>query len=305
MMIKQANHEMKDQAQALRGLQASGQEAVAADCTAGPQVISVTSGKGGVGKTSVVSNLAVSWAKQGRRVLIIDADLGLANIDVVFGLSPKYTLNHFFANKRGLQDIMIEGPHGIKILPAGSGVQRYTTLIPADHLRFIDELDSLNSDFDLVLVDTGAGISENVTYFSTAAQTILVVTTPQITAITDAYALMKLLALRYHEKNFHLLVNTAKNEREALQVYEKLTMVANRFLGASVDLVGWLPYEKRLNDALSRQKAFVDMHPKSKLGDRCQNIIDKLQSDSELNSQKGTPQFFWSKLLRLVDWKKV
>jgi flagellar biosynthesis protein FlhG len=304
MMIKQSSHEMGDQAQALREINSYGQDSLSVGHESSPQVISITSGKGGVGKTSVVSNLAVTWAKKGGKVLIIDADLGLANIDVVFGLSPKYTLNHFFANKRGLQEIMIEGPYGIKILPAGSGVQRYTTLIPADHLRFIDELDGLNNDFDLVLVDTGAGISENVTYFSTAAQTILVVTTPQITAITDAYALIKLLALRYHEKNFQLLVNTAKNEREALHVYEKLTTVAHRFLGASVDFLGWLPYEKRLNDALSRQKAFVDLYPRSKLGDGCQQVIEKLMNDVVLASQKGNSQFFWSKLLKLCDWKK-
>ena len=305
MMMKQAARETGDQAQALREFSARFDAKRVQHPDSSPRVISVTSGKGGVGKTSVVSNLAVSWAKRGARVLIIDADLGLANIDVVFGLAPRYTLNHFFAQKRTLQEIMITGPHGISILPAGSGVQRYTTLVPADHLRLIEELDDLNNDFDLVLVDTGAGISENVTYFSTAAQTILVVTTPQITAITDAYALMKLLALRYHEKRFHLLVNTAKNEREALQVYEKLTTVANRFLGASVDFVGWLPSEKRLNDALSKQKAFVDLYPKSKIGDRCQKIIDKLQTDSELEGQKGTPQFFWSKLLRLCDWKRT
>ncbi|MFW5818476.1 MAG: MinD/ParA family protein [Desulfovermiculus sp.] len=303
MIIKQTIHHSDDQAQALREFKTQGFEELMDRETKSPQVISITSGKGGVGKTSVVSNLAVTWAKRGKKILIIDADLGLANIDVVFGLSPRYTLNHFFANKRGLKEIMIEGPHGIKILPAGSGVQQYTTLIPADHLRFIEELDGLNNDFDLVLVDTGAGISESVTYFSTAAQTILVVTTPQITAITDAYALIKLLALRYHEKNFYLLVNTAKSESEALEVYEKLTTVTNSFLGASLDFVGWLPHEKRLNDALSQQQAFVDLYPKSRLGSSCQKIIDKLQSDPGLGSQKGSPQFFWSKLLRLCDWK--
>ncbi len=306
MMIKQSDHEMGDQAQALREMSVWSQTERTMETTASsPKVISVSSGKGGVGKTSLVSNLAVSWAKRGARALIIDADLGLANIDVVFGLSPRYTLNHFFAHKRSLKEILIKGPHGISILPAGSGVQRYTNLIPADHIRLIEELDSLNNDFDLVLVDTGAGISENVTYFSTAAQTILVVTTPQLTAITDAYALIKVLALRYHEKKFDLIVNTAKNEQEALQVYDKITTVANRFLGVSVDFVGWLPYEKRLNDALSKQKAFVDLYPKSKLSDGCLRIIDKLQAVSGIEDQKGTPQFFWSKLLRLCDWKKA
>ncbi len=297
--------ETNDQAQALRKMGNIAAQNLSADVEHNPRVISVTSGKGGVGKTSVVSSLAVTWAKQGGRALIIDADLGLANIDVVFGLSPKYTLNHFFAGKRTLEEIMIEGPFGIKILPAGSGVQRFTNINPAAHMHFTEELNSLNNRFDLILIDTGAGISENVTNFSISAQNILVVTTPQLTAITDAYALVKVLALRYHENSFNLLVNSAQNETEALQVYEKLTMVANRFLGASIAYTGWLPYEKQFNHALSQQKAFVDLYPKSKFNAGCQKIIASLQHNSKTEPKKSIENHFWRKLLGLRAGKKI
>ncbi|MCL1979725.1 MAG: AAA family ATPase, partial [Proteobacteria bacterium] len=136
------------------------------------RVFSITSGKGGVGKTAVVANLAVLLARMGKRVLILDADLGLANIDVVFGLAPSHNLNNFFTGEQGLESILVDGPEGIKILPAGSGVQRFTRLDAQQKMRLLEALDSMNNDFDFVLIDTEAGISENVTYFNTAAQEI-------------------------------------------------------------------------------------------------------------------------------------
>ena len=166
-----------DQAGTLRNMQSQLDKSAVELQIPMTRVLSITSGKGGVGKTAVVSNIAVSLAKQGKKVLIIDADLGLANIDVVLGISPEYNLNHFFNGERTLEEVMVEGPYGLKILPAGSGVQQYTRLDGQLKMRLIDSLDALEEHFDVVLIDTEAGISDNVTYFNVAAQDILVVTT--------------------------------------------------------------------------------------------------------------------------------
>lgn len=262
-----------------------------------PRVLAITSGKGGVGKTAVVANMAVLLARMGKRVLILDADLGLANIDVVFGLTPGHNLNHFFSSEQRLDTILTEGPEGIKILPAGSGVQRFTRLDALHKMRLMEALDAMNNDFDFVLIDTEAGISENVTYFSTAAQEILVVTTPEPTAITDAYALMKLLSNQYHEKHFSLIVNFIKSEDEALDVYRKLTMVANRYLDISIDYLGSIPHDKMMVAAIRKQQVLVQLYPESKTAGAFQALARTVVQDSQTIAPKGSMQFFWKRLV--------
>lgn len=261
------------------------------------RVFAIASGKGGVGKTAVVANLAVLLARFGKRVLILDADLGLANIDVVFGLAPGYNLNHFFTGEQGLESILIEGPEGIKILPAGSGVQRFTRLDAEQKMRLLEALDAMHNDFDFVLIDTEAGISENVTYFTTAAHEILVVTTPEPTAITDAYALMKLLSNQYHEKHFNLIVNFIKNEEEALDVYRKLTMVANRYLDISIDYIGSIPRDKLMVDAIRKQKVLVQLFADSKTSHAFEALARTIMQEPQSLEPKGSIQFFWKRLL--------
>ncbi len=262
-----------------------------------PQVISVTSGKGGVGKTAVAANVAIVLARMGKKVLIIDADLGLANVDVVFGLTPQYNLNHFFAGEKSLQEIVIEGPEGIHILPAGSGIQSVTQLSGAQKLRFLDAMDDFHGDFDIIIIDTEAGISENVTYFNVAAQEILVVTTPDPTAITDAYAIMKLLSTKYHERRFNLIVNSVADQDEALDVYKKLTLVSNRYLDISIDYLGCIPYDKRMRESISRQTVMVELYPKSKISSAFEGLAENLTAVIQNVQPKGTQQFFWKRLL--------
>ena len=263
------------------------------------RVLSVTSGKGGVGKTAIVSNIAVALGRMGKKVLIIDADLGLANIDVVFGLAPRYNLNHFFSGQQSLTSILVDGPAGIQILPAGSGVQQFTHLDASHKIRFLDDLETLPGDYDVVLIDTEAGISENVTYFNQAAQDILVLTTPEPTAITDAYALMKLLSSQYHEKSFNLIVNSVRHSEEALDVYRKLTMVANRYLDISIDFMGGIPFDRKMYESVRRQKVMVEMYPGHKVSVAFENLASKLVTDSATQQPKGSLQFFWKRLLSL------
>lgn len=262
-----------------------------------PSVISVTSGKGGVGKTVLVANIAMVQARRGRKVMIIDADLGLANIDVVFGLTPKYNLNHFFCGEKSLEEIVVEGPYGIKILSAGSGVQSFTHLSAEQKLRFLESMDVFHGAFDLVLIDTEAGISENVTYFNVAAQEILVVTTGDPTAITDAYALMKLLSKQYHEKRFNLIANQVRDEDEALEIYKKLTMVSGRYLDISIDFLGWIPCEKKMREAISRQRVIADLYPKMKASLAFEGMADNIDLLLQNAHPKGTTQLFWNRMM--------
>jgi len=261
------------------------------------RVLSITSGKGGVGKTAVVSNVAVALARQGKKVLIIDADLGLANVDVVLGISPPYNLNHFFNGERSLEEVMVEGPHGVKVLPAGSGVQQYTRLDGQLKMRLIDSLDALEEDFDVVLIDTEAGISDNVTYFNVAAQDILVVTTPEPTAITDAYALMKLLSTQYHQKRFLLAVNSVRGADEGLDVFEKLTMVSGRYLDIFLDYLGCIPFDKKMHESVRQQQVMVDLYPEHKISKSFLELADNLIGAPMNNQAQGTLQFFWKQFL--------
>jgi len=286
-----------DQAGTLRNMQSQLDKSAVELQIPMTRVLSITSGKGGVGKTAVVSNIAVSLAKQGKKVLIIDADLGLANIDVVLGISPEYNLNHFFNGERTLEEVMVEGPYGLKILPAGSGVQQYTRLDGQLKMRLIDSLDALEEHFDVVLIDTEAGISDNVTYFNVAAQDILVVTTPEPTAITDAYALMKLLSTQYHQKKFLLAVNAVRSADEGLDVFEKLTMVSGRYLDIFLDYLGCIPYDRKMHESVRQQQVMVDLFPDNKVAKAFNTLAENLIAAPSDNQAQGTLQFFWKQFL--------
>lgn len=263
-----------------------------------PRVLSVASGKGGVGKTALASNLAVALAGLGKEVLVVDADLGLANIDVLFGLNPQFNLNHFFSGERTLAEILTEGPGGIKILPAGSGVQQLSHLDAGQKRRFLEHLEDLPGEFDFVIIDTEAGISENVTYFTSAAHDIVVVTSPEPTAITDAYVLMKLLATQHGQKEFSLVVNMARDAEEGLDVYQKLSSVANRHLvDISIDYLGCVPFEKRMRDAVRRQKPMVEIYPDGKSSASIRGLAETLITAPPDLQSKGTLQFFWKRLV--------
>ena len=288
-----------DQAKTLRDLNSHRHPPAPPKTEQPTSVYAITSGKGGVGKTAVVANLAYVLAAMGKKVLILDADLGLANIDVVFGISPLYNLNHFFSGEQELQRIMVDGPLGIKILPAGSGIQNFTNLDSRQKLRLLDGLDAIQNHFDFVLIDTEAGISENVTYFNTAAQEIVVVTTPEPTAITDAYALMKLLSTQYHEKSFNLVVNQIISEDDALDVYRKLTMVANRYLDISIDYLGSIPDDRQMVDSIRKQKVISELYPQSKITQAFRLLAGRICSEPTQTTPKGNLQFFWKKLLQM------
>ncbi|ACM18990.1 flagellar biogenesis ATPase FlhG [Geotalea daltonii FRC-32] len=255
------------------------------------RVISVTSGKGGVGKSNVVVNLAVSLANQGKKVLVIDADLGVGNIDILLGLRPVFTMNHVLSGEKSLNEIIISAAGGIKVVPAGLGVQEYTSLGTPERLKLLDELDRLEEDFDVFIIDTEAGISENVTYFNVAAREILVVVTPEPTSITDVYALIKLLSTRYGERHFKVLVNMARDQKDAVGVYDKLYNVADRFLDVSMDFMGCILRDDLVGEAVRRQKPVCQLYPNGKAS-RCYTALARrIMASGCDNRLKGNIQF--------------
>jgi flagellar biosynthesis protein FlhG len=226
-----------------------------------PKIISITSGKGGVGKTNIVANLGFTLRRFGKRVLIFDADLGLGNLDVLLGLTPQYNLSHVIRGEKNLADIVVTGPGGLKILPAASGIQDLTSLTQQERHRVFGQLDLFIHDFDIMLIDTAAGISTNVLYFNINSDEILIVATPEPTSITDAYAMMKVLSVKYGTAHFKLVVNAAATVQESEDVYRQLSLVADRFLNISMEYYGCILLDESVKKGVRQQKAVTEMAP--------------------------------------------
>jgi flagellar biosynthesis protein FlhG len=262
------------------------------------RVIAVTSGKGGVGKTNISANLAVLAARAGKRVLVIDADLGLANVEIVFGLKPRYHMGDLISSSISIEDVMIEAPHGIKILPAGSGVQSLTQLSPEDKLRFIAALEPVQDKFDLVLVDSGAGIGDNVLFFVGAAQEAILVVSPEPTSLVDAYATVKVLSQKAGVRHFGVIINPVIDELPAREIFNKLTQVTSRFLSASVRHLGYIPRDENLHRAIMAQRPLVDAFPHSPASRALSVVADRLFNETVPPILDGGMKLMWNRLFR-------
>lgn len=265
---------------------------------ASAHVFAVTSGKGGVGKTNTVANLAAALVAEKKRVMVMDADLGLANLDLFLGVHPQYTLADFFAGTKSLNDILTPTPHGITLLPAASGIQEVTSLTDAQKIVFLTELDALTNDVDIMLVDTSSGISDTVTYFATAAQEIIVVVMPEPSSFTDAYALIKVLASAHREKRFWILANNVEGKHDAYRLYDTLSRTALRFLNTSLDLLGWIPRDPELTRAAAHGQLVVSTSPQCPSAQAFTRIAQRLMHSATANTwEKGNVQFFFRRIL--------
>ena len=262
------------------------------------RVIAVTSGKGGVGKSNVVVNLGLALARQGLNVLLIDADLGLGNLDILLGLTPKFTIQDALASHLRLADVILDGPGGLKILPASSGIAGMAMLDEFQKLFLLNEMDHYTEDVDVVLIDTGAGISPNIMFFNIGAQERILVVNNQPPAIADAYALIKILASQHGETSFQLLVNGLTHPREAELVYRTLLRVTERFLGReiSLDYLGFVPYDQALLKAVMQQQPVLALYPQSPASTSFVRIAQTLWETKPKPATDGNIKFFWRRL---------
>jgi len=256
------------------------------------RVIAITSGKGGVGKTNIVANLGYAFSKMGKKVLILDADLGLGNLDVLLGLAPKYNLSHVIMEEKSIEDILIEGPGKMKILPASSGIQELTNLTRKQKINILTQLDRLIDSVDVFLIDTAAGISSNVMDFNATAQEIVVVVSPEPTSITDAYALMKVLSLKYSEKVCKLLVNMTTRPEEGREVFRQLHLVTDRFLDINIEYLGCILKDEKVTRGVKSQKIVSELFPDTQASRCFKDLARKISAMAPVNSPKDGGNLF-------------
>lgn len=251
------------------------------------RVITVTSGKGGVGKTNIAINLAIALSEQGYRVVIMDADFGLANIDILFGIITKFTLVDVIKNRKSILEILSEGPKNIKFISGGSGVEELVKLDRTQVLKFVENMALLDKLADIIVVDTGAGLSENVMSFVMAADEVLLVTTPEPTSITDAYALIKMVSGRDKTKKIKVIVNRAENNNEANDILNKLILVSDKFLGIVLEPAGYILHDEAVVKAVKQQQPFLLSYPKCQAARNIKEISAKI---TEINRSSDIPQ---------------
>lgn len=265
------------------------------------KVITVTSGKGGVGKTNITVNLAISLSKLGYRVVVIDADLGLANIDVVLGTMPKYSLVDVIKNGKNVLDVLCTGPNKVKFISGGSGVEELTRLTQIELENFVRNIGLLDKIADVILIDTGAGISENVIRFVMAADDVVVITTPEPTATTDAYALIKAIGIRNKDKSIKLIINRTETAIEAQTAMQKLNSVSKKFLEVKLQFLGYVSNDVLVPKAVKQQKPFVLLYPECTASKNLTEIAKKIMQGPANNLKDSGIKGFFNKFFTSND----
>ena len=264
------------------------------------RVITVTSGKGGVGKSNVSVNLAINLKRKGKKVVIFDADFGLANIEVIFGIVPKYNMFDIIYNNKAINEILTTGPLGIEFISGGSGVSELLSLDKSQLNYMVERLYDLDCYADIIIIDTGAGISDSVLDFISASNEVILVTTPEPTAITDAYAVLKAIKRRNEDitnKDINLLVNRVESTAEGIEIYEKLNKVTERFLDISLNNLGFLPNDKHLPKAVIEQKPVSILFPKANVSKAFEDVADTILNKGTYN---GTKQYGLSSIFNNI-----
>jgi flagellar biosynthesis protein FlhG len=261
------------------------------------RVVTITSGKGGVGKTTTAVNLGLSLVAQGRSVLLLDADLGLANIDVMLGIHPQYTLLDLFEGDRTLPEIITTTPHGLAIIPAARGVERLATLTVEERILLMTAVEEVAAHYDYLLIDTQAGIGPDVLSLASASAEVICVINGEPTTLTDAYALIKVLSQSYGEKQVSVLVNEVKDSREAQSVFVRLATSVERFLHVELTYSGFIPSDEAVQEAVLQQQPLVEVFPSSRAARAYGELAKKVDALFHAHRIKGGMQFFFQQLL--------
>ncbi len=261
------------------------------------RVLAVASGKGGVGKTNVSVNLAVSLAAAGSNTLLFDADLSLANVDVMLGISPKRTLSDVLEGRCELKDIIIDGPHGLGIVPAASGIRHMAELSPAEHVGLVNAFSDLDRPLDTLIIDTAAGISDSVLTFCQAAHEALIVVCDEPASVTDAYALIKVLNRERGVHRVQVLANQVRSASEGQKLYEKLTRASEKFLDVSLNYLGAIPHDEWLRRAVQRQRAVAEAYPGSASAQAFRDIAARIRRWAVPQAPRGHVEFFVERLV--------
>ncbi len=262
------------------------------------RVITVTSGKGGVGKTNISVNMSVALAASGQNVLLMDADLGLANVDVLLGLQPAYNLSHVVNGERSLEEVIVTGPEGVRVIPASSGLKNMAELSHVEHAGLIRAFSELSFNPDVLVIDTAAGVSDSVVTFSRASHEVIVVVCDEPASITDAYATIKLLSRDHGLYRFRIVANMVRSSQEGVELYKKLVKVTNRFLDATLDYMGAVPYDDYLRKAIQKQRSVVDAYPRSKASIAFKKLAQKTDQWPAPDSASGYLEFFVERLFK-------
>lgn len=260
------------------------------------KVIAVSGGKGGIGKSNVSVNLAVGLAKLGRSVLLLDADLGMANIDIMLGLQPEYDLQHVISGQCKLEEVMFKGPFGVNIIPAATGIGKMADLTVEEQGSIIRAFDDLPIDIDVLIIDTAAGISNSVINFTKSAQEIFVVVCDEPASITDAYSLIKVLNKEHGIKSFQVLPNMVKDAEHGRKLFRKLVNVTDIYLDVSLGLIGSIPLDEKLKLAVKNQSAVVEAYPHSSSSLAFQQMVKRVDETPAPASTTGYMQFFMEKM---------
>lgn len=288
---------LNDQAAGLRAMQ-SNQMQTPKPSGKPVRVIAVASGKGGVGKTNVSVNLGISLSKLGNRVLLMDADMGLANVDIMLGLQTRYNLAHVLDGEKTLKEVIVEGPAGLKIIPAASGIRRMAQLTAMENAGIINAFSELSGELDVLIVDTAAGIADSVVSFCRAAQEVVVVVTDEPASITDAYALIKVLSRDYQVGRFRLLANMSRSAQHGRQLFEKLARVSEQFLDVTLDYLGSVPYDNDLREAVQKQVPVTISYPNSAAAKAFKEMAYAIDAWPVPRGATGYLQFFVENLFQ-------